>query len=160
MGQAATSSNRNGRDGIHIDMTPMADLAFLLLTFFVLTMTINKKYVVQVQTPDTRDTFSTVPINVKRVLTIVLGRNNRIYYYQGDQTQVQLTDYSKEGIRDLLLRSNIMIDKLVVLIKPSQESKYKNLVDVLDEVDITQIPHYYIVKETDDDRNMIASANL
>lgn len=159
MGQV-TSPNRNGRRGISIDMTPMVDLAFLLLTFFVLTMTINKKSAMQVQTPDTRDTILTSPVNIKRVLTIVLGENDRIYYHQGDQPKVQLTNYSKNGIRELLLKSNQTIPKLVVLIKPSKASKYKNLVDVLDEVDITHIPHYYIVKETAEDRQLIASSNL
>ena len=160
MGQVSMSSNRNGRHGISIDMTPMVDLAFLLLTFFVLTMTINKKFAMQVQTPDSRENTPTTPVNVKRVLTIVLGESDRIYYYQGEQPKARLTDYSKGGIRELLLTSNRSIPKLVVLIKPSKESTYKNLVDVLDEIDITHTPHYYIVKETAEDRQLIALSEL
>lgn len=158
MGQLTTSSNRNGRHGINIDMTPMVDLAFLLLTFFVLTMTINKKTAMQVQMPDSRETSPTTPINIKRVLTVVLHKDDRVYYYRGDKPKVQITNFSNDGIRNVLLNSTKTIPELVLLIKPSKESKYKNLVDLLDEVDITHVQHYYIVKETNEDRQQIASS--
>ena len=51
MAQLSIPGGRGSRRSLHLDMTPMVDLAFLLLTFFVLTMTINEEHVLKMQMP-------------------------------------------------------------------------------------------------------------
>src|ERR1044071_8368435 len=124
-----------------INMTPMVDLAFLLLTFFILTTTFYKPYVMEILMPV--DKTDNQPVNHKKVVTLILGSNDKIYWYKGFETNVAMTDYSSTGIRKVLLELNKSIKGMVVLIKPSDESRYQNLVDILDEMAISEITRYY-----------------
>src|SRR6185312_16128217 len=83
-----------------IDMTPMVDLAFLLITFFMLTTTFNKPQTMEVNMPDKTENNEQQPLKESKVLTIILGENDKVYYYTGlTNPKVELTDYSTEGIR-------------------------------------------------------------
>ncbi|MFI5136046.1 MAG: ExbD/TolR family protein [Chitinophagales bacterium] len=141
-----------------IDMTPMVDLGFLLVTFFILTTTMTKPKAMQVVMPDkdVKDTTQMSKIRASEAMTILLGANDKVYYYYGenDNPQIQTTDYKK--IRDTLIAHNNSVlnletangwDKkgVIVLIKPTNDSKYENLVDMLDEMKITDIKSYAIV---------------
>lgn len=149
--------NRKARPGV--DMTPMVDLAFLLLTFFMLTTTFNKPQVMEIKIPEKKDENVVQPkINEKHVLSLVLGGSNRIYWYTGlTEPSVQETDYSHEGLRSMLLEQNRVIDKMVVLIKPGDKSTYENLVNVLDELAITDIKRYALVEIEEEDRNILSN---
>jgi len=156
MAQITAPKGRGGRRSLHIDMTPMVDLAFLLLTFFVLTMTINKKYALEIVKPEQDDgTQKPPPIQRERVLTLLLGDNDKIYYFQGSDA-VKETDYKPEGIRNIILDAKSKRDNLVVLIKPMRTSRYQNLVDIIDEMNTAKLDKkYYVVKETAEDRAML-----
>lgn len=147
---------------MHIDMTPMVDLAFLLLTFFILTSTLRNPLAIQLQVPDKPVTPVAQPeVKSERVLTLVLGENDKIYWYHGIiNPKVEVTNFSPTGIRRVLLEKNAAIKKMVLLVKPSDKSRYKNMVDILDEIDITNIQHYYLVDETPEDRHLISESNL
>jgi biopolymer transport protein ExbD len=136
-------------------MTPMVDLAFLLLTFFILTTTFNQPKTMEIRMPEKTLHNEAVDINHKRVVTLILGSNDRIYWYKGFETVVAETDYSTAGIRQVLLGLNKSIKGMVVFIKPSEESRYQNLVDILDEMAITEITRYYLVDITPTDINLI-----
>src|SRR5687767_2224524 len=84
-----------------VDMTPMVDLAFLLLTFFILTASFNKAHIMDVDMP--QPLAEPAPVNDKDVLNLVLAENNRIYYWMGIDPPVEVTNYSKDGVRKLLL---------------------------------------------------------
>jgi biopolymer transport protein ExbD len=140
-----------------IDMTPMVDLAFLLLTFFILTTTFNKPKTMEVNMPDKVDKpEEQTKINEKDILNLVLGENNKIYWYIGLEPPVTVTNYSNTGVRKLLLEQNRDNPKLMVLIKPENKSKYENIVDILDEMEITKTKRYAIVDYTPDDKHIIA----
>ena len=158
-----TSGNtRSKRHSTHLDMTPMVDLAFLLLTFFILTTTLKNPSAIQIQMPDKPDISVKQPeVKSERVLTLVLGEKDKVYWYHGIiNPKVEVTNFSPTGIRSILLEKNAAIKKMVLLIKPSDKSRYKNMVDILDEIDITNIQHYYLVDETPKDRQLIAESNL
>lgn len=139
-----------------MDMTPMVDLAFLLLTFFVLTVTLNDSFVLKIQTPETQS-LDGPAVNSDRVLTILLGDKDKVYWYLGtDASTAKLISFSKNGVRNVLLEKNLQIKKMVVLIRPSVKSRYKNLVDILDEIGIATIDRYFIVKETPHDQKVIS----
>ena len=134
-------------------MTPMVDLAFLLLTFFMLTTTFNKPQTMEINMPvkNKENPKDDTPVKASEALTIILGKNDKVYYYQGlndGQTQPDLktTDFSDKGIREVLLDLNARIPKLTVLIKPVKTARYKNVVDILDEMNITNTRRYALVE--------------
>ncbi len=153
---------RSKKTSTRIDMTPMVDLAFLLLTFFVMTTTLNKPQTMEITMPEKPKEQDKPPVvNEKRVLTLVLGGDNKIYWYLGiTDPKVELSDFSNDGIRKVLLQQNAQIKEMVVLIKPSDESKYKNVVDILDEMNISNIARYALVDITAVDKELIKDSNL
>jgi biopolymer transport protein ExbD len=141
-----------------IDMTPMVDLAFLLLTFFVLTTTLADPWVLQLGMPEkVSDPIVQPPIDARRVVTVVLGHDDKIHWYVGTASEsAEITDFSDRGIRKVLMDKKRSIKNLYVLIKPSDRSQYKNVIDILDEMIITEIKHYAIVELDTQDKQLIA----
>jgi biopolymer transport protein ExbD len=148
---------RSKKASTKIDMTPMVDLAFLLLTFFMLTTTFNKPQTMEIIMPEKPKEEKDQPlVNEKKVITLLLGKDDKIYWYQGiTDPAVEVTNFSKDGIRKVLLEHNAAIKDMTVLIKPSDESRYKNVVDILDEMNITNIRRYAIVDFTPVDKGLI-----
>lgn len=170
---------RAKKQSTHIDMTPMVDLAFLLLTFFMLTTTFGKPKTMEINMPVKPDSPENQQL-VNNAITILLSGDNKIYWYFGElkpETQLTLTDYSNDGLRKLFLDKNAYaFDKikqlreqaaktnmadttlkrlevevkgekqaLMVLVKADDKAKYKNVIDVLDELNITMVGKYAIV---------------
>jgi biopolymer transport protein ExbD len=153
---------RSKKTSTKIDMTPMVDLAFLLLTFFVMTTTLNKPQTMEITMPEkVKENDVQVPVNEKKVLTLILAENDKVYWYIGmtDPT-VEVTNFSEGGIRKVLLAKNAEIEKMVVLIKATDESKYKNVVDILDEMNITNMQRFVLVDITPVDKELIKESNL
>lgn len=151
---------RAKKQSTKIDMTPMVDLAFLLLTFFILTTTFNKPKTMEVNMPDkVQDEKEQTKINEKDILNLVLDENDKILWWIGLEPPVNTTNYSKDGVRKLLLEQTRANPKMMVLIKPKDESRYENMVNILDEMDITKTQRYAIVEFTNDDKAII-SGNL
>ena len=109
---------RAKKQSTQVDMTPLVDLAFLLLTFFVLTSTFSKPKVLRMIFPEKleKDNPNVKPPEVKNGLTILLTENDQIYYYNGalnKETEMIRTDYTKKGLRSILVERNApLIDKL------------------------------------------------
>jgi biopolymer transport protein ExbD len=146
-----------------VDMTPMVDLGFLLLTFFVMTTTLAKPQVMEINMPIKEDKIENRnELKASNAFTVLLGANNRVFYYKGlHQPNVGAipelieTDWSKNGLRKVVLESNRSNPDLVVLIKADETSNYKNLVDVLDEMAITSTQKYAIVDMDDADAGLL-----
>lgn len=170
---------RAKKQSTHIDMTPMVDLAFLLLTFFMLTTTFGKPKTMEINMPVKPDNIENQQL-VNNAVTILLSGDNKVYWYYGElkpETKLTPTDYSPQGLRKLFLDKNAkaveMIkqlreqaaknnmadttlkrleveikgkkEALMVLVKADDKAKYKNVIDVLDELNITMIGKYAIV---------------
>jgi len=153
---------RSKKTSTRIDMTPMVDLAFLLLTFFVMTTTLNKPQTMEITMPEKPKVEDKQPlVNEKRVLTLVLGGEDKVYWYLGiTDPKVELSNFSNDGIRKVLLQQNAQIKEMVVLIKPSDQSKYKNVVDILDEMNISNIARFALVDITPVDKELIKDSQL
>lgn len=153
---------RSKKMSTKIDMTPMVDLAFLLLTFFMLTTTFSKPQTMEIMMPEKPKAEDKVPeVNEKKVVTLILGANDKIYWYHGiTEPKVNVTDFSPNGIRKVLIQQNSQIPGMIILIKPSEESRYKNMVDILDEMNITNMARYALVKITDTDKELVKESNL
>jgi biopolymer transport protein ExbD len=145
-----------------IDMTPMVDLAFLLLTFFMLTTTFNKPQTMEITMPEKPKAEDKLPeVNEKKVVTVILGANDKVYWYHGiTDPEVKVTDFSANGIRKVLLTQNSQIPGMIILIKPSEDSRYKNMVDILDEMNITNMQRFALVKITQEDKDLVKESNL
>lgn len=147
---------RAKKQSTKIDMTPMVDLAFLLLTFFILTTTFNKPKTMEVNMPDkVDDQTQQTKINEKDILNLVLAEDNKIFWWVGLEPPVNTTNYSKDGVRKVVLEHTRANPKMMVLIKPKDESRYENMVNILDEMDITDTKRYAIVEYTPDDTAII-----
>jgi len=170
MSEIAQSGGGGSKDGkvrvkkssTRIDMTPMVDLAFLLLTFFILTTTLNKPQTMELNMPEKEKDGDKPPeVNEKKVVTLILGPNDKIYWYVGiTDPVVQLTNFSKDGVRKIITQKNAEIPGMIILIKPGKESRYKNMVDILDEMTISTIQRYAMVKITGVDEELIKESNL
>lgn len=169
MSEIAQSGGGGSKDGkirakkasTKIDMTPMVDLAFLLLTFFMLTTTFNKPQTMEITMPEkVKDEADQTKVNEKNVLNVVLGENDKVYWYIGiNEPKLEVTSFSKDGIRKILVQ-HIQNPKMVVLIKPTDKSRYKNVVDILDEMTISNVKRYALIEATPEDDKLIAESNL
>lgn len=110
-----------------IDMTPMVDLAFLLLTFFVLAATLAKPKTLEIIYPKkAEDDTTKTKVNFQLATTLLLGeKENEIFYYSGmykqDSTEIYLTDFSKDGFRKIMLDKNERVNSRVNQLKQLRE---------------------------------------
>ena len=150
---------------VRVDLTAMVDLAFLLITFFMLTTSLAKPRAMQVimpvPGPDGGDPAS-------RSMTICLGKNNEVLYYLGliDKPIIQpaITN-SGNGIRTAILETAKKVfaktgKSMIVLIKPDDHSKFASLVDALDELDITKVQTYAIAKISPKDIDLLKEKGI
>lgn len=172
-GKKGSGKVRSKKQNSKVDLTAMVDLAFLLITFFMLTTTLSKPQSMNLGLPDKdpdKDKNIDVKVDENRTLTILMGANNKVKIFRGFLATPKLAPktvvYGKDGLRkDLLEQKKAVLeytgnkDKgMIVIIKPSKKSNYRNLVDVLDEMAITGIPTYAIVNEyTPEESKLIGS---
>ncbi|HRP33294.1 MAG TPA: biopolymer transporter ExbD [Agriterribacter sp.] len=130
-----------------VDMTPMVDLGFLLITFFIFSTTMAQPTAMQLIMPkDTEKLEEQTKVKASGALTIMLGKSDGVYYYEGDDpTKIQATDYKK--VREVIInkKKSTKPEDFVVVIKPNNESTYKNVVAILDEMTINEVKKYALV---------------
>jgi biopolymer transport protein ExbD len=140
------------------DMTPMVDLGFLLIAFFIITTELSKPVVLKLAMP--KDGEST--LGNSYALTVLMDSDDKVYYYHGGFTdaiknnEVLPSNYSvKEGIGKIIRNKQQWLDKsnskekrdgLMLLIKATDSSKYENVIDMLDEALINDVKKYALVK--------------
>ncbi len=184
---------------LRVDFTPMVDMNMLLLTFFMFCTSLSRPQIMELVLPtkDNQDMVEEEKNKVKdsKAITIILGKDDKVYYYFGkidaekyaDYTSLKETDYSPGGMRAILLDRNanavreiieLKQQKLrkeiteeefkvksseikndpegqVVVIKPTDDASYRNMVDVLDEMQICSIGKYALVEMTDGDQFLL-----
>ncbi|RUT68195.1 biopolymer transporter ExbD [Flavobacterium cupreum] len=156
---------RSKKQNSKVDLTAMVDLAFLLITFFMLTTSLSKPQSMDLSLPDKdpneKDTKDT-KVDENRTMTVMLAGDNKMVYYMGllASPKVGPKDiaYGKDGIRKVLLTQKRAVlaysaalgkpkNGIIVIIKPTKKSNYRNLVDILDEMAISGVETYAIVPE-------------
>lgn len=129
------------------DMTPMVDLGFLLITFFIFTTTMAQPTAMKLFMPkDVDRPEEQNKVKESGAFTIMLGKQDVVYYYEGlDPTKIQTATF--KTIRDEIIRKkqSTSTEDLVIIIKPSEDATYKNTVDILDEMTINEIKRYAMV---------------
>ena len=157
------AGKRVNKKSTRVDLTPMVDLGFLLLTFFVFTSVLAKPKVMDIVSPKDSDSLTRVCENC--VLTAILLKDNEIIYYEGmpeNNPVLKETSFTVEGLRTVLLQKKEAVkkakgtsDDMVLILKPTDESSYKNFVDILDEVAITGVKHYFIDEINATDKKLL-----
>ena len=154
-------SGKTKKVSTKIDMTPMVDLGFLLITFFMLATTFSKPKTMEVNMPDKPKEDTKLPeLKESNAFTVLLGENDKVYYYSGiKEPEVKVTNFDgNTGIRKILLEKRKNPD-IVVIIKFGEKSKYRNIVDILDEMAITNMKRYAIVDFKPDDAALMKKAD-
>lgn len=138
-----------------VDMTPMVDLGFLLITFFMFTTSFNAPTLMQLITPDNSKLNVSPDINEKNSLTLVLGKDDRIFWHQKNFKKLN-TEYFNEvnygtELRQLIIQKRknaLKQENFTVIIRATDDANYKNAVDVLDEMLITNQERYVLADIT------------
>lgn len=188
-GHGKGGKKRAKKQSTRVDMTPMVDLAFLLLTFFVLTATFSKNKAMEITFPAPPDKSVEIP-PVSNAVTFLLTKDDRIFYYEEEfdakdmpPTVLKEISYAPEGqngIRDLLKLKNAKafeemaaLDKLreetnmpdssykkklasinkknsavTVILKSDDKAKYRNMVNLIDELKLMKITKFVNVDIT------------
>lgn len=148
---------KSKKQSTRVDLTPMVDLGFLLITFFIFTTTVSQPTSMNLNMPkDTKDPNLNTKVKESGSLTLMLGKGNVIYYYYGnDPATMQTTGY--KDVRKLILekKRTTPAEDLFIIIKPDKDATYKNAVDILDEMDINDIGRYAMVDPTPDEYSKI-----
>lgn len=138
---------RSKKQGGRVDLTAMVDLAFLLITFFMLTTSLNKPNAMDVTVPDKNkeDPEDRLEVADDRTTTILLAGDNKVVWYSGlfdnPIEGPETVEYGPDGIRKVLLRKLQEVPQrtgkdLIIVIRPSDDATHMNLVDILDEMKI------------------------
>jgi len=149
---------RSKKASTRIDLTAMVDLAFLLITFFIMATTLAKPKAMDTFWPDKSKKDVQLPVPESRTMTVLLGNNHKLEWFVGapGATAPTLDNFGKNGIRKTLIENNKKIEAthagpdnfMIVLIKASDKATYKDFVSMLDEINITGIKSYGVVAIT------------
>lgn len=154
---------RSKKMSTRVDMTPMVDLAFLLVTFFMLTTTFNKPTVMDIKMPaKTKDENQNQEIKESESMTVIMDGGDTLWYYHGITDPVlEMSNYSDNGIRQIILKKKEDLKaksdtaRINVLLKATSRASFKNVVDMFDEMSITSVPVYALVDMSKVDKDLI-----
>jgi biopolymer transport protein ExbD len=167
-------SNRNKKNIRHstsVDLTPMVDLGFLLITFFIFTTTMSEPTAMKLNMPDNNGVIDSTKAPKSLVLTILPDANDKAAVFEGDLKDnpvINKADLNNStSLRNFIIQKQqkIIADKkevkdMVVIIKPGEKSTYKNLIDVLDEMQINRVKKYAVIKRSPRDEQAITKILL
>lgn len=145
---------RSKKQNTRVDMTPMVDLGFLLITFFMFTTTFSKPNVMNLGLPAKPDPNAPKPppteIKLSNSISLILGKDHRVFYHQEDKTglndqTLMETTFDRKGITNVIEKAHRNAadgEKFTVIIKPTDDAAYSDFVNVLDEMEVTKTEHY------------------
>lgn len=119
------------RVGVRMDMTPMVDVAFLLLTFFMLSTTLAQPQVMEISLPP--DQKASIEIGESNLLTIRVRGDEAMFWNKGNEPPAKIESKQLGSVLEARLREN---PKIATLIKIDREAKYQMLVDIIDELNL------------------------
>jgi biopolymer transport protein ExbD len=148
-GKQKHSKKKRRRLGVRIDMTPMVDIAFLLLTFFMLTTTMNKPQAMEINLPP-GDAKVDVPSS--NLLTLRVSEDGSIYWNIGTDKPEKV---SSIDLKKVLKEKNSANPKLITLIKVDRKGKYIMMVNIMDQLNVADITRFSLAPFDDKDKQLI-----
>ena len=146
---------RSKKQSTRVDMTPMVDLGFLLITFFMFTTTFTKPNIMDLALPAKPDkTIKEKPpvVDLRNSITFIIGKDDNLFYHQQDakglnENTLIKTSYDREGVEKVIEQAKknaVKKENFTVIIKPVDNASFKHFVDILDEMEITGSEHFGI----------------
>lgn len=146
-----------------VDLTPMVDLGFLLITFFIFTTTMSQPTAMRLNLPqDTDKPEEQNKTKASGALTLLLAKNDKVFYYEGellpDGSNFKSAPFKQ--VREIIInkKKSTKPEDFMVIIKPDPESTYKNTVDALDEMTINEVKRYALVDIFDIENTLIKAS--
>jgi len=136
------------RLGVRIDMTPLVDIAFLLLTFFMFSTSMSRPQTMEINLPPEK---VSVEIAESNLLTLRVADDGIIYWAMGIESPQRL-EFS--GLRNLLIEKNAN-PKLVTVVKVDREGTYDMMVNMLDELALANVTRFSLAPMTDQDKVLL-----
>src|SRR4051794_40448578 len=134
---------------VRVDLTPMVDLGFLLITFFILTTTMQQQEVIKLTVP--KDSNIKMPLEASTTLTFILETHDTVGYYDGLAKEIKYANFGQ--MRSIIQHKQISLvsngvnkNRLTVIIKPTSRCSYKNFIDALDEITIADCKRYFVAE--------------
>lgn len=123
------------RLGIRIDMTPMVDIVFLLLIFYMVTTVFAMPQAMEVNLPNKDEQLDTIDTKESQVLIVRVDEEGRFWKNIGRKIPEQI---ALDTLRQILIEENQKEPKLATIVTIHEDAKYHHLVDILDEIDIVE----------------------
>jgi biopolymer transport protein ExbD len=169
MAELQNQDNSGKRPGIRskklstrVDLTPMVDLGFLLITFFIFTTTMSEAHAFKITVPDDKPVKDDTEAPESKTISLILQGDDVIHYYHGLNTaQTQSTNYSAAGLRAIIRQKMEEVKKkygsdngMIVLIKPTDAASYRNIIAVLDEMQINNVKKYVLMEPSAEEKTL------
>ena len=150
-----------------IDLTPMVDLGFLLITFFMFTTTLANPKLMEIKMPSNEKTNAPTVFISECTITLIPTKEHKVIYYSGELNDAsQLKEVTSPKIIDILLKKKREVSvlplsfskdahKLHVLIKPFNNCKYDDVVQMLDDMTIVDVQTYALTDISSEEEKMI-----
>jgi len=139
------------RVGVRIDMTPMVDVAFLLLIFFMVTTVFRTPQALEINLPP--DENVKIEVAESKVLTVRVMPDERVYWKRGTDPWARTDVNGLVGVFKPFARNS----ELVVVIKIDPKAKFRNMVDIIDELDQVSLTRFSLGTLTEDEKKEVAS---
>jgi len=153
-GKTALGLRKRKRVGVRVDMTPMVDVAFLLLIFFMVTTVFRRPLAMEMNLPKSGDT---VKVKESNVMTIYVNEDGSMVYDVGKRG---LQPLSWQELRESLVLENDYNPELVILVKVDRKAKYNYMVNMLDTLDEARMNRFSIIPMTDADKTGLQGGGL
>ena len=181
MGEINTTAGDNRHGGAvrkskklstRVDLTPMVDLGFLLITFFIFSTTLSEPKAMNFHFPADGPPITT---GESATLSVIACNNNRVFYYHGrlddafQKGNYGFTSYHvKDGVGNTIRDKRYQMElfkkgfskDLMFIIHPTTESNYQNIVNLLDEVLINDLHHYVLVDLKKEDKSLLQKYSI
>jgi biopolymer transport protein ExbD len=168
------STPKQKKKSSKVDLTPMVDLGFLLITFFMVTTAWSQPRAMKIFLPAKGPVTTS---GESTTLTIIPLSGNRVFYYEGSLTAAMQTkrmgrvDFSfQTGIGNVIRQKQLALDRnkkyqdgrreLVIMIKPAAEASYQTVISSLDEMSINDVRRYALVELGEDEKKWISQMKL
>ncbi len=139
------------RVGVRIDMTPMVDVAFLLLIFFMVTTVFRTPQALEINLPPDKDVK--IEIKESRVLSIRVLPDDRAYWKHGTDPWAA----TKVGVLASVFKPFKNNKELVVVIKIDRDAKFNNMVNIIDELDLANLTRFSLGTLTPEEKKEVES---
>ncbi len=164
-GRKKTGVQKINKASLKVDLTPMVDLGFLLISFFVFTTTLSQPKALSLIMPDDKNIKDSSQAPVSKTLNLVPDANNNVYSYNGDSlNDMKNSEMQVDSMRSVIMLKKLMLIKhygtdsgMIVLIKPTKNASYNNIIRTLDEMLICNIKTYVLMNASDDEMQKINS---